>query len=119
MCLSTESRLPAPSTLIATRSGESNITIEWEPLTLDPPFLQGTELDHVHVHMNPNVLIYSVNITDTINGTTLVVNVTQTSYMFTNSIPCHRYQFQVSAWNAAGEGDRHVWYSSKRGILIV
>ena len=75
--------------------------IEW-----DPPILQGAELDHVQIRMNPNILVYSVIIIDnTINETTLAVNVTESNYIFTNYIPCRRYQFQVSAWNAAGEGD--------------
>ena len=94
--------------------------IEWDPPILDLPILQGTELDHVQIHMNPNILVYTVNITDTTNGTTLAVNMTQTSYRFTNTIPCHRYQFQVSAWNPAGEGDRSniTQYSNKKGILV-
>ena len=117
-------RLPAPTNLTATNDSRSTIMIEWDPPILEPPILEppilpGTELDHVQIHMNSNILVYTVNIMDTTNRTTLVVNVTQTSYRFTGYIPCHRYQFQVSAWNAAGEGDRHVWYSSKRGILIV
>ena len=70
-------------------------------------------------HMPLNILVYSLNITDTINGTTLAVkNMTETRYMFTNYSQCHRYQFQVSAWNAAGEGDRNTLHFSPKGIFI-
>ena len=88
--------------------------IEW-----DPPILQSTELDHVQIRMNPNILVYSVNIMDTTNETTLAVNVTESSYIFTNYNPCHRYQFHVSAWNAAGEGDgKTTQFSHEKGILF-
>ena len=118
--ISPTDNLPAPTNLTATNDSESTIMIEWDPPILDLPILQGTELDHVQIHMNPNILVYTVNITDTTNGTTLAVNMTQTSYRFTNTIPCHRYQFQVSAWNPAGEGDRSntTQYSNKKGILV-
>jgi len=110
--------LPAPTNLTATNDSGSTIMIEWDPVILDPPVLQGTELDHIRIHMNPNILVYSLNITDTINGTTLPMkNMTQTSYGFTGYIPCHRYKFQVSAWNAAGEGERETLQYSLKGII--
>jgi len=110
--------LPAPSHLTITNDGGSTIIIEWEPPILDPPILQGPELDHVQIHMNPNILVYSLSITDTTNRTTLAVNGTQTSYRFTSYIQCHRYQFQVSAWNTAGEGDGNtIQYLHKKGTL--
>jgi len=107
-----ESQLPAPSNLTATNDSGSTIMIEW-----NPPILQDTEQDHVQIRMDPNILVYSVNIIDTTtNRTTLAVNVTQTSYRFTNFTACHGYWLQVSAWNAAGEGDGNTTqYLHKRG----
>jgi len=108
-------RLPAPANLTATN--DSTIMIEWDPVILDPPVLRGTELDRVQIHMNPNILVYSLNITDTINGKTLAVkNMTETRYKFKNYSQCRRYQFRVSAWNAAGEGDRNTLEFSPKGI---
>ena len=111
--------LPAPTNLTATNDSGSTIMIKWDPIILDPPVLQGTELDHIRIHMNPNILVYSLNITDTIRGTTVAVkNMTETSYMYTNYSQCRRYQFQVSAWNAAGEGERNTLHFSPKGIFI-
>ena len=47
-------------------------------------------------------------ITNVNTGTEVPVNLTDTTYVFTEASPdpCHIYEFSISAWNMVGEGER-------------
>ena len=58
------------------------------------------------IHVDPRITQYTVYITDSYTGDVVVkVNVTETQFSFNNqgNVLCPMYQ--VSAWNAGGEGE--------------
>ena len=58
------------------------------------------------IHVNPYITHYTVYTIDASNGSTIDrVNVTETSFTPTNNIPMLCPMYQVSAWNAGGEGE--------------
>ena len=74
-------------------------TIEWKP-----PY---SSLNNDTIYVDPHITHYTVYITDNYTGNIIVEeNVTETQYTFnvSNDESCPIYQ--VSAWNAGGEGNR-------------
>ena len=67
--------------------------------------------------VNPHITQYTVYITDNSTGNTVTENVTETHFSFNtlNDGSCPIYQ--VSAWNAGGEGElsEPVWDSTLQG----
>ena len=56
------------------------------------------------VHVDPHITHYTVYITDNHTGGVVKVNVTETHFTI-NQGNIHCPMYQVSAWNAAGEGE--------------
>ena len=58
------------------------------------------------IHMDPHITQYTVYITDNYTGNIIVKeNVTETQYIFNASRDGSCLIYQVSAWNAGGEGE--------------
>ena len=56
--------------------------------------------------MDPHITQYTVYITDNYTGNIIIVkNVTETQFTFNTSQACSCPMYQVSAWNAGGEGE--------------
>ena len=55
------------------------------------------------IHVNPHITQYTVYITDNYTGDVAKINVTETC--FTTKVNGSCSMFQVSAWNAGGEGE--------------
>ena len=55
------------------------------------------------VHVDPYITHYTVYITDNHTGGVVKVNVTETHFTYEGNVHCPMYQ--VSAWNAGGEGE--------------
>ena len=90
--------LSAPNGLQAYyQKTSSSIEVNWDkPFTID---ITTTE---------PDIQKYTVYITNVNTGTEVPVNLTDTTYVFTEASPdpCHIYEFSISAWNMVGEGER-------------
>ena len=74
------------------------------------------------INVDPHVTQYTVYITDNYTGNSISKqNVTETQYIINNQDdrPCLMYQ--VSAWNAGGEGElsQPVQESIPRGNLVI
>ena len=71
--------------------------------------------------VNPHITQYTVYITDNYTGNTVTENVTETHFSFNtlNDGSCPMYQ--VSAWNAGGEGElsEPVWDSMPQGKRVL
>ena len=103
--------LPSPEDVYINESVNSP-TIEWKP----PYSAMNNESDIIYV--DPHITQYTVYITDNYTGNVVVkVNVTDNHFTFNNqgNVLCPMYQ--VSAWNAGGEGElsEPVWDSTPRG----
>ena len=77
-------------------------TIQWKP-----PY---SSLNSDNIHVNPHITQYTVyitdNYTDNYTGNSIVnVNVTKTQFTFNASQIGLCPMYQVSAWNAGGEGE--------------
>ena len=57
------------------------------------------------IHVDPHITHYTVYITDNYTGDVVKVNVTETRFTFSTSEDCSCPNYQVSAWNAGGEGE--------------
>ena len=58
------------------------------------------------IHVDPHITQYTVYITDNYTGNIIIVkNVTETQFTFNTSQACSCPMYQVSAWNAGGEGE--------------
>ena len=58
------------------------------------------------IHVDPHITQYTVYITDNYTSNIIVVkNVTETQFTFDTSQDCLCPMYQVSAWNAGGEGE--------------
>ena len=105
-------RLPKPENVHIKEHFNSS-TIEWNP----PYSAMNNESDTIHVY--PHITHYTVYITDNYTGDVVKVNVRETQY--TPNIQQHNNSlcpmYQVSAWNAAGEGELSspVWDSTPQG----
>ena len=74
-------------------------TIQWKP-----PYSNSLNNDNIHV--DPHITQYTVYITDNYTGNSIVnVNVTETQFTFNASEIGLCPMYQVSAWNAGGEGE--------------
>ena len=91
-------RLPPPQNLhISVNSSTIGSVIKWKP-----PF---SSINNDTIHVDPHINQYTVYITDIYTGNTVTENVTETQFTFSNqgNVLCPMYQ--VSAWNAVGEGE--------------
>ena len=81
-------------------SRNSHARLQWKP----PYNTLNQESDVIHV--DPHITQYTVYIFDAYNRSRIhSVNTTETGFTLTHNVPlCPMYQ--VSAWNAGGEGDR-------------
>ena len=92
--LSITGHLPSPENVLINKSVNSS-TIEW-----NPPY---SSMNSNTIHVDPHITQYTVYITDNYTGNNIVKeNVTETQYI-SNTQLCPMYQ--VSAWNAGGEGE--------------
>ena len=57
------------------------------------------------IHVDPHITQYTVYITDNYTGDVVKVNVTETRFTSQTSEDCPCPIYQVSAWNAGGEGE--------------
>ena len=58
------------------------------------------------VHVDPHITQYTVYITDNYTGNSISKqNVTETQYIINTQDDCLCPMYQVSAWNAGGEGE--------------
>ena len=57
------------------------------------------------IHVDPQITQYTVYITDIYAGNTIKENVTETRFTFNTREDDSCPMYQVSAWNAGGEGD--------------
>ena len=74
------------------------MAIEWKP-----PY---STMNNATVHMDPHITQYTMYITDNYTGNIIVKeNVTETRYTFNASRDGSCLMYQVSAWNAGGEGE--------------
>ena len=96
-------RLPSPKNVHIKEHFNSSInnssTIEWSP----PYSAMNNESGIIHV--NPHITQYTVYITDNYTGNFVIENVTETQFTFINQGDSLCPMYQVSAWNAGGEGE--------------
>ena len=85
--------LPSPENV---QSNET-VNIKWNP----PYYSVNNDVIHVY----PHITQYTVYITDNYTGNTIKENVTETQFTFNTreNVLCPMYE--VSAWNAGGEGE--------------
>ena len=106
--------LPPPEN-VTVSSQNFSTQLQWNP----PYTMMNNESDVIHV--DPHITQYTVYIFDASNGSMIrSVNITETSFTPTHNIPlCPMYQ--VSAWNAGGEGNRSepVQDSTPQGKSII
>ena len=89
--------LPPPEN-VTISSQNSHAQLQWKP----PYYAMNNESDVIYV--DPHITQYTVYIFDASNSMNRSVNTTKTSFIPTHNVYlCPMYQ--VSAWNAGGEGD--------------
>ena len=88
--------LPSPERVIINEDVSSS-RIEWKP----PYSARNSNI----IRVDPHITQYTVYITDNYTGNITVKNVTETHFTYINqgNVLCPMYQ--VSAWNAGGEGE--------------
>ena len=109
--LSPTGHLPSPENLHINVSVNSS-TIRWKP-----PY---SSLNSDTIQVDPHITQYTVYITDNYIGNSISKqNVTETEYIINNQDDRLCPMYQVSAWNAGGEGDLSdpVQESTPRGNL--
>ena len=94
--LSFTGHLSSPENIHINGSVNSS-TIQWKP-----PF---SSINNGVIHVDPHITQYTVYITDNYTGDVVKVNVTETRYTFNIQDDDLCPMYQVSAWNAGGEGD--------------
>ena len=57
------------------------------------------------IHVDPHITQYTVYVTDNYTGNIVTKNVTETHFTFNTSDDGSCPIYQVSAWNAGGEGE--------------
>ena len=103
MCGPLTGLLPSPNNVtLNSQNSSAKTELQWKP----PYYTMNNESDVIHV--DPHITQYTVYTIDTY--TRMIIgrmNKTETSFTLRNNIsdngPCPMYQ--VSAWNAAGEGE--------------
>ena len=89
-------QLASPENVLINESVNS-ATIEWKP-----PY---SSLNSDTKQVDPHIIQYTVYITDIYTGNIFKRNVTETRFTFNASDDGTCPMFQVSAWNAGGEGE--------------
>ena len=90
-------RLPSPESVHVSELINSS-TIQWKP-----PY---SSLSSDNINVDPHITQYTVYITDNYTGNSIVnVNVMETQFTFNASENDLCPMYQVSAWNAGGEGE--------------
>ena len=90
-------RLPSPENVHINESVNSS-TIEWKP-----PY---SSMNNDAIHVDPHIIQYTVYITDIYTGNIIVKkNVTGMRSPSSNQDDDLCLMYQVSAWNAGGEGE--------------
>ena len=108
--------LPPPENVILSFQN-SYARLQWKPPYYKPNVTHAMNKSDIHV--DPHITQYTVYITDNYTGDVVKVNVTETQYTLNiqqhNNSLCPMYQ--VSAWNAGGEGEMSepVWGSTPQG----
>ena len=76
------------------------VNIKW-----NPPYYS---VNNDVIHVDPHITHYTVYITDIYTRNTIKENVTETQFTFNTREDdlCPMYMYQVSAWNAGGEGEK-------------
>ena len=99
--------LPSPENVHINETGN----IKWNP----PYYSVNNESDIMHV--DPHITHYTVYITDNYTGNTIKENVRETQFTFNTREDDLCPMYQVSAWNAGGEGELSspVWDSTPQG----
>ena len=106
-------RLPSPESIYINEVANYSI-IEWKP----PYFSLNNKSDVIHV--DPHITHYTVYITDIYTNNIIEqINVTETRFNFNTSDLDICLMYQISAWNAGGEGElsEPVQESTPRGEL--
>ena len=89
--------LPSPESVQVSELVNSS-TIQWKS-----PY---SSLNSDNIHVDPRITQYTVYITDNYTGNSIVnVNITETQFTFNASENGLCPMYQVSAWNAGGEGE--------------
>ena len=88
--------LPSPERVYINELPYSS-TIEWKP----PYFSMNNDV----IHVDPHITQYTVYITDSYTGDAVKNNITKTQLIFNVSDDDLCPIFQISAWNAGGEGE--------------
>ena len=94
--LSITGHLSSPESIHINGSVNSS-TIQWKP-----PY---SSLNSGIISVDPRITQYTVYITDNYTGDVIKVNVTETRFTFSTSDNGLCPMYQVSAWNAGGEGE--------------
>ena len=89
--------LPSPERVVIINEHVNSSSVEWKP----PYSARNSDI----IHVDPHITHYTVYITDNHTGDVVKVNVTETHFTSNNqgNVLCPTYQ--VSAWNAGGEGE--------------
>ena len=104
--------LPPPEH-VTLNSQSSSPKLQWKP----PYYALNKELND-SMHVDPHITQYTVNITDNYTGNIIVKkNVTGTQYIYNIQQDGLCPMYQISAWNAGGEGklSEPVWDSTPQG----
>ena len=96
MFLSPTGHLPSTESLHINESVNSS-TIRWKP-----PY---SSLNSDIIHVDPHITQYTVYITDIYTGNIFKRNVTETQFTFNASDDGTCPMYQVTGWNAGGEGE--------------
>ena len=88
--------LPSPENVLINESVNSS-TIEWKP-----PY---SSLNSDTIQVDPHITQYTVYITDIYTGNIFKRNVTETRFTFNASDDGTCPKYQVTGWNAGGEGE--------------
>ena len=89
-------QLPSPENVLINESVNSS-TIEWKP-----PY---SSLNSDTIQVDPHITQYTVYITDIYTGNIFKRNVTETRFTFNASDDGTCPKYQVTGWNAGGEGE--------------
>ena len=79
-----------------------NISINSSTIEWSPPY---SSVNNDTVHVDPHITQYTVYSIDNYTGNIVKENVTETHFTFNTSDDSSCSMYQVSAWNAGGEGE--------------
>ena len=91
--------LPSPESIHINNKHFNCSTIEWSP-----PYSSINNRSDI-IRVDPHITQYTVYITDNYTGDAVKVNVTETRFTSTIEVDGLCLTYQVSAWNAGGEGE--------------